>query len=192
LAQVTEDKGGLAQLARALDLHSRGQGFDSLILHQRDRSFLKREPAGREKNSRQKRRADKKEEQKKEEQKKEAKRTREQESKRTRTKEYDKRERSQAKRKREKRREEKRRKESGKEGFGISTRARVKQEECRRSQEEIGNSESEDKAGVVKRGSIPRLSTLFASVFSNGSGFAGAGFRTGKFGDSQSSLAWWQ
>ena len=25
--------GGLAQLARALDLHSRGQGFDSLILH---------------------------------------------------------------------------------------------------------------------------------------------------------------
>jgi hypothetical protein len=168
LAQVTEDKGGLAQLARALDLHSRGQGFDSLILHQRDRSFLKREPAGREKNSRQKRRADKKEEQKKEEQKKEA------------------------KRKREKRREEKRRKESGKEGFGISTRARVKQKECRRSQEEIGNSESEDKAGVVKRGSIPRLSTLFASVFSNGSGFAGAGFRTGKFGDSQSSLAWWQ
>lgn len=28
--------GGLAQLARALDLHSRGQGFDSLILHKRD------------------------------------------------------------------------------------------------------------------------------------------------------------
>ena len=27
------DSGGLAQLARALDLHSRGQGFDSLILH---------------------------------------------------------------------------------------------------------------------------------------------------------------
>ena len=27
--------GGLAQLARALDLHSRGQGFDSLILHQK-------------------------------------------------------------------------------------------------------------------------------------------------------------
>ncbi len=27
--------GGLAQLARALDLHSRGQGFDSLILHLR-------------------------------------------------------------------------------------------------------------------------------------------------------------
>ena len=27
--------GGLAQLARALDLHSRGQGFDSLILHDR-------------------------------------------------------------------------------------------------------------------------------------------------------------
>ena len=26
--------GGLAQLARALDLHSRGQGFDSLILHE--------------------------------------------------------------------------------------------------------------------------------------------------------------
>lgn len=25
--------GELAQLARALDLHSRGQGFDSLILH---------------------------------------------------------------------------------------------------------------------------------------------------------------
>ena len=25
--------GGLAQLARALDLHSRGQGFDSPILH---------------------------------------------------------------------------------------------------------------------------------------------------------------
>ena len=25
--------GGLAQLARALDLHSRGRGFDSLILH---------------------------------------------------------------------------------------------------------------------------------------------------------------
>ena len=34
--------GGLAQLARALDLHSRGQGFDSLILHkQRIRGFLK-------------------------------------------------------------------------------------------------------------------------------------------------------
>ena len=30
----TLDKlGGLAQLARALDLHSRGRGFDSLILH---------------------------------------------------------------------------------------------------------------------------------------------------------------
>ena len=29
--------GGLAQLARALDLHSRGQGFDSLILHQKKR-----------------------------------------------------------------------------------------------------------------------------------------------------------
>jgi hypothetical protein len=28
--------GGLAQLARALDLHSRGQGFDSLILHKLD------------------------------------------------------------------------------------------------------------------------------------------------------------
>lgn len=27
--------GGLAQLARALDLHSRGQGFDPLILHER-------------------------------------------------------------------------------------------------------------------------------------------------------------
>ena len=27
------NQGGLAQLARALDLHSRGQGFDSLILH---------------------------------------------------------------------------------------------------------------------------------------------------------------
>ena len=26
--------GELAQLARALDLHSRGQGFDSLILHE--------------------------------------------------------------------------------------------------------------------------------------------------------------
>jgi hypothetical protein len=29
--------GGLAQLARALDLHSRGQGFDSLILHKKGR-----------------------------------------------------------------------------------------------------------------------------------------------------------
>jgi hypothetical protein len=29
-------RGGLAQLARALDLHSRGQGFDSLILHQKE------------------------------------------------------------------------------------------------------------------------------------------------------------
>ncbi len=27
--------GGLAQLARALDLHSRGQGFDSPILHKK-------------------------------------------------------------------------------------------------------------------------------------------------------------
>ena len=27
--------GGLAQLARALDLHSRGRGFDSLILHKK-------------------------------------------------------------------------------------------------------------------------------------------------------------
>ncbi len=30
---VTLFLGGLAQLARALDLHSRGRGFDSLILH---------------------------------------------------------------------------------------------------------------------------------------------------------------
>ncbi len=29
--------GGLAQLARALDLHSRGQGFDSLILHKKNK-----------------------------------------------------------------------------------------------------------------------------------------------------------
>ena len=29
--------GGLAQLARALDLHSRGQGFDSPILHHQPR-----------------------------------------------------------------------------------------------------------------------------------------------------------
>ena len=28
-------RGGLAQLVRALDLHSRGQGFDSLILHKK-------------------------------------------------------------------------------------------------------------------------------------------------------------
>ena len=33
------DSGGLAQLARALDLHSRGQGFDSLILHKQLRDF---------------------------------------------------------------------------------------------------------------------------------------------------------
>ena len=33
--------GGLAQLARALDLHSRGQGFDSLILHERQFEDLK-------------------------------------------------------------------------------------------------------------------------------------------------------
>ncbi len=32
---ITNRHGGLAQLARALDLHSRGQGFDSLILHKR-------------------------------------------------------------------------------------------------------------------------------------------------------------
>ena len=31
---IRHKNGGLAQLARALDLHSRGQGFDSLILHQ--------------------------------------------------------------------------------------------------------------------------------------------------------------
>ena len=30
---IRHKNGGLAQLARALDLHSRGQGFDSLILH---------------------------------------------------------------------------------------------------------------------------------------------------------------
>ena len=34
---VTET-GGLAQLARAPDLHSGGQGFDSLILHKKQRS----------------------------------------------------------------------------------------------------------------------------------------------------------
>ena len=35
--------GGLAQLARALDLHSRGQGFDSLILHKQQlEGFLKK------------------------------------------------------------------------------------------------------------------------------------------------------
>ena len=37
-AKATADEGGLAQLARALDLHSRGQGFDSLILHKRLRT----------------------------------------------------------------------------------------------------------------------------------------------------------
>ena len=34
-SRLTFLEGGLAQLARALDLHSRGQGFDSLILHRR-------------------------------------------------------------------------------------------------------------------------------------------------------------
>ena len=33
MAHFQIEFGGLAQLARALDLHSRGQGFDSLILH---------------------------------------------------------------------------------------------------------------------------------------------------------------
>jgi hypothetical protein len=32
---VADYNGGLAQLARAPDLHSGGQGFDSLILHKR-------------------------------------------------------------------------------------------------------------------------------------------------------------
>ena len=29
----SSDKGGVAQLARALDLHSRGRGFESHLLH---------------------------------------------------------------------------------------------------------------------------------------------------------------
>ena len=33
LQEYFDIMGGLAQLARALDLHSRGQGFDSPILH---------------------------------------------------------------------------------------------------------------------------------------------------------------
>ena len=40
-AKAMADNGGLAQLARALDLHSRGQGFDSLILHSVLRSLGK-------------------------------------------------------------------------------------------------------------------------------------------------------
>ena len=32
-ARTEKPKGEVAQLARALDLHSRGHGFDSLLLH---------------------------------------------------------------------------------------------------------------------------------------------------------------
>jgi hypothetical protein len=45
-SSITNTNGGLAQLARALDLHSRGQGFDSLILHERRETGGRRPETG--------------------------------------------------------------------------------------------------------------------------------------------------
>jgi hypothetical protein len=38
-AKASADEGGLAQLARALALQARGQGFESLILHKVEKIF---------------------------------------------------------------------------------------------------------------------------------------------------------
>jgi hypothetical protein len=49
MVRIVNHPGGLAQLARASALHAEGQGFDSLILHQKE--VFNRKPENKKINS---------------------------------------------------------------------------------------------------------------------------------------------